>query len=60
VTGQVIKVQANLIQFLQGWHPVTQLDAPPDGWTIADIDGRQGELFGGRPTGVPPFLPPVE
>jgi NAD(P)-dependent dehydrogenase (short-subunit alcohol dehydrogenase family) len=59
VTGQVFTVQANQIQALEGWRPVTQLDAPT-GFSIADIDARKDELFGGRPTGAPRFMPPVE
>lgn len=59
VTGQMFTVQANKIQALTGWRPISELDAP-EGFTIADIDGRKDELFAGRSSGIPTFLPPVE
>ena len=59
VTGQIFTVQANKIQTVHGWRPVTELDAP-DGFTIADIDSRKAELFGGHSPGIPVFMPPVE
>jgi NAD(P)-dependent dehydrogenase (short-subunit alcohol dehydrogenase family) len=59
VTGQIFTVQANQIQTVHGWHPVTQLDGP-EGFTIADIDARKGELFGAHSPGIPTFMPPVE
>jgi NAD(P)-dependent dehydrogenase (short-subunit alcohol dehydrogenase family) len=59
VTGQIFTVQANQIQTVHGWHPVTQLDGP-EGFTIADIDSRKAELFGAHSPGIPTFMPPVE
>jgi NAD(P)-dependent dehydrogenase (short-subunit alcohol dehydrogenase family) len=59
VSGQIFTVQANQIQTVHGWRPVTQLDGP-EGFTIADIDARKAELFGDHSPGIPVFMPPVE
>lgn len=58
VTGQIFKVQANLIQTMQGWRPLTQLETD-EGWTIDGIEERRRELFARSDPGLPPFMPPV-
>jgi len=57
VSGQVFAVSGSRIQLLQGWHPATQIDANGKDWSIDDIEARKADLFGGRDTGVPPFMP---
>jgi NAD(P)-dependent dehydrogenase (short-subunit alcohol dehydrogenase family) len=59
VSGQVFAVNGSRIQLEQGWHPVTQIDADGQDWSIDTIERRRGDLFGGRETTVPPFMPPV-
>ena len=59
VSGQVFAVSGQRIQLLQGWHPVTQLDADGRDWSIERIESLRADLLGGRDTGVPPFMPPL-
>jgi hypothetical protein len=59
VSGQVFAVSGQRIQLLQGWHPVTQLDAAGQNWSIDRIESMRADLLGGRDTGVPPFMPPL-
>ncbi len=59
VNGQVFAVSGSRIQVVQGFHPVTQIDAGGAHWTIADIEERRKELLGGRDTWIPPFMPPL-
>jgi hypothetical protein len=57
VTGQVFSVSGSRIQLLKGWHPVTQVDAGDEDWTLDRIESLKGEILGGQDTGVPAFNP---
>ncbi len=59
VSGQVFAVSGSRIQVVQGFHPVTQIDAGGEHWTVAAIEARRKELLGGRDTWIPPFMPPL-
>jgi NAD(P)-dependent dehydrogenase (short-subunit alcohol dehydrogenase family) len=54
VTGQVFFVFGGRVQVLQGWTPAGTLERK-ERWTVAELQERAAELFGDRPTGVPPF-----
>jgi NAD(P)-dependent dehydrogenase (short-subunit alcohol dehydrogenase family) len=60
VTGQVFAVSGQRIQLVQGFQPVTQIDADNQDWSIERIDGLKDKLLGGRDTSVPKFMPPVQ
>ncbi|MBW8825336.1 MAG: SDR family NAD(P)-dependent oxidoreductase [Acidobacteria bacterium] len=57
VNGQVFAVNGRRIQVVQGWHPVTQIDADGKDWSIDRIESLRGELFKDRDTGIPEFMP---
>jgi NAD(P)-dependent dehydrogenase (short-subunit alcohol dehydrogenase family) len=57
ITGQVFAVSGARIQFLKGWHPVTQVDAGDEDWTIERIESLRGQILGGHETGIPVFNP---
>jgi NAD(P)-dependent dehydrogenase (short-subunit alcohol dehydrogenase family) len=57
ITGQVFSVSGSRIQLLKGWHPVTQVDAGDEDWTLDRIESLKGEILGGQDTGVPAFNP---
>jgi len=57
VTVQVFAVSGAQIQLLQGWHPVTQVDAGDEDWTIDRIESLRGEILGSFDTGLPAFNP---
>ncbi|MDO8362070.1 MAG: SDR family oxidoreductase [Actinomycetota bacterium] len=57
VTGQVFSVSGSRIQLLQGWHPVTQVDAGDEDWTIERIEQLRDTILGGVDTGLPEFNP---
>lgn len=58
ITGQVFYVQGGLIQLYQGWTPVAEIQK--DGrWSMAEIAGKIGELFAGRPTSYSPARSPL-
>ena len=59
VTGQVFSVSGHRIQLLQGWHPVTQIDAGGENWTPDRIESLRSQLLADRDTGVPMFMPPL-
>lgn len=59
ITGQVFAVGGGKAQLLGGWRPVTEVQAT-DVWTLDSIAAARDALTGGRDTGVPPFLPPVQ
>jgi len=60
VSGQVFAVSGQRIQLVRGFHPVTQIDADGQSWTVDRIEGLKGTLFGGRDTAIPAFLPPLD
>jgi len=54
VSGQVFAVFGGRVHVLEGWTPAGVVEK--DGrWTVAELEERAGELFGGRDPGVPPF-----
>jgi NAD(P)-dependent dehydrogenase (short-subunit alcohol dehydrogenase family) len=57
VTGQVFSVSGARIQLLKGWHPVTQVDAGDEDWTLDRIQSLRGQIIGDNETGVPAFNP---
>jgi NAD(P)-dependent dehydrogenase (short-subunit alcohol dehydrogenase family) len=59
VSGQVFAVSGARIQLVQGFHPVTELDADGESWSIERIESLKDQLSGGRDLWIPPFLPPV-
>jgi len=59
VNGQVFAVSGARIQLVQGFHPVTQLEADGREWTVDRIEESRRSLLDGFDTGIPPFLPPV-
>ena len=59
VNGQVFAVSGARIQLIQGFHPVTQIDAEGRNWTPDRIESLRKDLLGSWDTGIPPFLPPV-
>jgi NAD(P)-dependent dehydrogenase (short-subunit alcohol dehydrogenase family) len=60
VNGQVFAVSGSRIQLVQGFHPVTQLDAEGREWSVDRIEESRKALLGGYDTGIPTFLPPVK
>jgi NAD(P)-dependent dehydrogenase (short-subunit alcohol dehydrogenase family) len=60
VNGQVFAVNGERIQLVRGFHPITQLDADGESWSIARIDAAKGQLLGDGDAWIPPFLPPVD
>jgi NAD(P)-dependent dehydrogenase (short-subunit alcohol dehydrogenase family) len=59
VNGQVFAVSGQRIQLVHGFHPVTQIDADGQSWTIDRIEGLKDGLLGGSEQGIPAFLPPL-
>ena len=59
VNGQVFAVSGSRIQVVQGFHPVTQVDAGGEHWSIERIEAQRKELLGGRDRWIPQFMPPV-
>jgi len=57
ISGQVFCVSGARIQLLQGWHPITQVDAGDEDWTLDRIEGLRDQILGGFDTGVPEFNP---
>ena len=57
ITGQVFAVSGSRIQLQKGWHPVTQLNANDEDWTIDRIESLRGELLGDFDNGLPVFNP---
>jgi NAD(P)-dependent dehydrogenase (short-subunit alcohol dehydrogenase family) len=60
VNGQVFAVSGSRIQLIRGFHPVTQLDAEGQVWSVDRIEKARRVLLDGNDTGIPPFLPPVQ
>jgi len=60
VTGQIFSVHGERIQLVQGFRPVTQIESGGVDWTIDAIRAKKDELFQGRGTGVPMFMPPID
>ncbi|HEX2069034.1 MAG TPA: SDR family oxidoreductase [Actinomycetota bacterium] len=58
ITGQVFYVQGGLIQLYQGWTPVAEIQKD-ERWTPAEIAGRIGDLFEGKPTAYSPERSPL-
>ena len=54
VNGQVFAVSGSRIQLIQGYHPVTQLEAEGQVWTVDRIEESRKALLGGFDTGIPP------
>jgi len=59
VNGQVFAVSGSRIQLVEGFRPVTQIDAEGREWTVDRIESLRQDLLGDRDPGIPPFLPPV-
>jgi NAD(P)-dependent dehydrogenase (short-subunit alcohol dehydrogenase family) len=59
VNGQVFAVSGARIQLVQGFHPITQLEADGKAWSVDRIEEAKGVLLGGFDTGIPKFMPPV-
>ncbi len=59
ITGQVFAVGGGKAQMLQGWRPATEV-AATDVWSLDSLTAARDQLTGGRDTGVPPFMPPLE
>jgi NAD(P)-dependent dehydrogenase (short-subunit alcohol dehydrogenase family) len=59
VNGQVFAVSGTRIQLVQGFRPVTEVDAGDRSWTIERIEGLKGQLIEGHDTSIPQFLPAV-
>ncbi len=55
VSGQVLKIQGGLAQIVQGWRPITQVDADKP-WTIESIEAAKDALFAKSDPAVPPFM----
>ena len=55
VSGQVLKIQGGLLQIVQGWRPVSQVESD-EPWTIESIAKRKDDLFANSEPGIPPFL----
>ncbi len=60
VNGQVFAVSGSRIQLIRGFHPITQLDAEGQVWSVDRIEKARSVLLDGNDTGIPPFLPPVQ
>jgi NAD(P)-dependent dehydrogenase (short-subunit alcohol dehydrogenase family) len=60
VNGQVFAVDGRRIQLLQGWRPVTQIESGGTFWEVEGLEKSRDALLGGRDTGTPPFMPPLE
>lgn len=60
VNGQVFAVSGERIQRVQGFHPITEVPAGGVSWTIDRIEAQRSALLGNGPSGIPPFLPPVD
>lgn len=60
VNGQVFAVGGARIQLIQGFTPVTQVDAHEQRWSVARIESLRSQLLDGFDTGIPPFLPSLE
>jgi hypothetical protein len=59
ITGQVFAVGGGKAQLLGGWRPVTEV-AATDVWDLDSLTAAREALTGGRDTGVPPFMPPLD
>ena len=59
ITGQVFAVGGGKAQLLGGWRPLTEVQAD-DVWSLDSLNAARDALTSGRPTSVPPFMPPVE
>jgi NAD(P)-dependent dehydrogenase (short-subunit alcohol dehydrogenase family) len=59
IDGQVFAVGGGKAQLLGGWRPLTEVQAT-DVWTLDSLNAARDALTSGRPTTVPPFMPPVE
>jgi NAD(P)-dependent dehydrogenase (short-subunit alcohol dehydrogenase family) len=60
INGQVFAVSGARIQLIRGFHPVTQVGADDEDWSVDRIEKARGALLEGFDTGIPPFLPPVD
>jgi hypothetical protein len=52
VTGQVFVVFGGRVHLMNGWDMVGEIEQG-ERWSVAAIDARKDELFGGRRTGAP-------
>jgi NAD(P)-dependent dehydrogenase (short-subunit alcohol dehydrogenase family) len=59
ISGQVFAVGGGKAQLLGGWRPLTEV-AADDVWSLDSLNAAREALISGRPTSVPPFMPPVE
>jgi NAD(P)-dependent dehydrogenase (short-subunit alcohol dehydrogenase family) len=57
INGQVFSVNGRRVQLLQGWRPVTQIEADGRDWSIATMEARRGDLLMNKDAGIPPFMP---
>jgi len=59
INGQVFAVGGGKAQMLQGWRPATEVAATAV-WSLDSLTAARDALTGGRTTGIPPFMPPLE
>src|SRR6202035_1966967 len=59
VNGQVFAVSGTRIQRIQGYHPITEVEADGREWTVDRIEEAKSTLLGSLDAGIPQFLPPV-
>ncbi|MGE3328283.1 MAG: SDR family NAD(P)-dependent oxidoreductase [Acidimicrobiia bacterium] len=57
ITGQVFAVSGARIQLVKGWHPVTQIDAGDEDWTIERIESLRPKFLADHDLGLPEFNP---
>jgi NAD(P)-dependent dehydrogenase (short-subunit alcohol dehydrogenase family) len=60
INGQVFAVSGARIQLIRGFHPVTQVEADDEDWSVDRIEKARAALLDGFDTGIPPFMPPVD
>jgi len=62
ISGQVVKVQGGQIQLLEGWRPLTEVNAD-EAWTFDSVAGLRDAILGPTGGSVPPFFfgsPPAD
>ena len=57
ITGQVFAVSGARIQLVKGWHPVTQIDAGDEDWTIERLQSLRTKFLADHDLGLPEFNP---
>lgn len=54
VNGQAFVVYGGLIQLLQGWQPMSTIEAD-GGWSLSEVHSRISERFQGCSAKLPPL-----